>query len=633
MSLATGIILNNMYSVIRPLGQGAMGSVYLVRRQSDNRELVVKELKFVTESGLNMDSAKEIFFREAEFIARFNHPGLPKTYGVFIQDGRYYLTLEYIRGRTLEEVINSSLNPIDRKRAVKWAVEIAEILDYLHNSFETPIVYRDLKPANIIITPADKPRLIDFGISRYYNPDKNTDTFRLGSPGYAAPEQYKNRGQSSPQTDIFALGVILFQMLTKYDPTLTPFKFPPIHSLNSSIPNELARIVTRAIELKPLSRHISVSEFKEQLEKYSGSHKKSSYGPQAFYTPPPVYTPSPSLNPAPSPSINPGKPALSSVAPAPVKVMPHISASQTQSGSRSEKIFLLGLAGAIGIILLYAFISSIFGSNDERERTFVPPILPEMIFVKGETYMMGSDTGRSGWDRPAHEVKVSSFCISKYEVTNKEFCNFLNSMGNGKHGGKHMKIHDDIYCGIYTDKDNFKFTVKEGYEDFPVVYVTWSGACSYCNWLSESEGLSTCYDGGRYDISRNGYRLPTEAEWELACRTGNDTYYYWGDEMNGDYCWYIENSDARLHKVGQKLPTPLGLYDMSGNVWEWCTDWSDIYHIGEILVDPAGPGAGPGKIIKGSSFKGGNSCGSTYRSFAPPENSLNDLGFRIARRP
>ena len=113
---------------------------------------------------------------------------------------------------------------------------------------------------------------LDFGISCYYNPDKNTDTFRLGSPGYAAPEQYKGRGQSSAQTDIFALGVLLFQLLTGYDPSFTPFKFPNMKTLNPLISDELEKIVLRAIELKPVKRYISIVEFKEQLEKYLKKH-------------------------------------------------------------------------------------------------------------------------------------------------------------------------------------------------------------------------------------------------------------------------------------------------------------------------------------------------------------------------
>ncbi len=270
MALATGTVLNNIYRVVNLLGSGSMGNVYLVERIKDDRKFVIKELIFKQGVGIDENTAREIFFREAEFMVKFSHAGLPKMYGIFSQDGNDYLAMDYIEGKTLESILNSG-EKILRDRAVKWTIELADILDYLHNSFHAPIVYRDLKPSNIIIDTGDSAKLVDFGIARYYNPDKNTDTFSYGSPGYAAPEQYKGRGQSTPQSDVFGLGVILFQMLTGYDPTVKPFTFPPL----SLFDPKLEDIVKRAIELDPLKRFISIREFKEALEKYTGKEKTS----------------------------------------------------------------------------------------------------------------------------------------------------------------------------------------------------------------------------------------------------------------------------------------------------------------------------------------------------------------------
>jgi len=269
MEIETGTILNNIYRVVKLLGKGSMGNVYLVERINYDKKFVVKELNFSQEAGLDISAAKEIFHREAEFMAKINHPGVPKMYGVFPQNGKDYLTMDYIEGKTLEEIINTSEGPINEKDAIKWTAELADILNYLHNSFHQPIVYRDLKPSNIIIKPDGNPVLVDFGIARYYNPDKEQDTFNYGSPGYAAPEQYKGKGRSTPQTDVFALGVILFQMLTGYDPSLKPLTFPSMKSINPAIPEKLEVIVKRAIELNPLKRYISVQEFKETLAKYA----------------------------------------------------------------------------------------------------------------------------------------------------------------------------------------------------------------------------------------------------------------------------------------------------------------------------------------------------------------------------
>jgi len=273
MILETGTLLNGIYRVVKLLGKGAMGNVYLVERIEDDRPFVVKELVFTEAAEMDEKTAKEIFRREAEFMGRFKHRGLPGTYGIFSQGENDYLIMDYIEGNTLEEIITSSDKPLPEDRAIGWTIELCEIIDYLHNSFEKPVVYRDLKPSNIIITPSGGVKLVDFGIARYYNPDKNTDTFSYGSPGYAAPEQYKGRGQSSPQTDVFGLGVILFQMLTLYDPTVTPFSFPAMDSFNPSVSGSLDGIIKRAIELEPLKRYISSREFKETLEKYLGTYK------------------------------------------------------------------------------------------------------------------------------------------------------------------------------------------------------------------------------------------------------------------------------------------------------------------------------------------------------------------------
>jgi len=128
MMLETGTVLNNIYRVIKLLGKGGMGNVYLVERIKDDKKFVVKELVFSQETQTDIVTAKEIFFREAEFMAKFSHPGLPNMYGVFSHDGREYLTMDYIEGKTLEEIINSSKEPVEVQQAITWTIKIAEIL-------------------------------------------------------------------------------------------------------------------------------------------------------------------------------------------------------------------------------------------------------------------------------------------------------------------------------------------------------------------------------------------------------------------------------------------------------------------------------------------------------------------------
>jgi len=257
------------YEFITLLDYGNMGEVYLAERVTDKKKVVIKKPVFSPEAGLDEKTVRTIYAREAELMRKFNHPGLPEIYDFFQEYGRNCIVMEYIEGKTLEYILKKSKEkPLPIKIALRWVMELADILDYLHNSFASPVVYKDLKPSNIIITREGKVRLIDFGTCRYYSPDKKTDTYLLGTPGYAAPEQYKKTEQTTPRTDVFSLGVILYQLLTNYDPSSTPFKFPRPASLNSSINNELEKIITGAIELDSLKRFISVMELREELEKY-----------------------------------------------------------------------------------------------------------------------------------------------------------------------------------------------------------------------------------------------------------------------------------------------------------------------------------------------------------------------------
>jgi len=232
-----------------------------------------------------------------------------------------------------------------------------------------------------------------------------------------------------------------------------------------------------------------------------------------------------------------------------------------------------------------------------------PPghITPEMVLMKGGTYEMG------GLDEDkAVKVTLTPFYIGKYEVKNEEYQKF-----NPDHKGTWPNFN------------------------YPVEQVSWNDAIEYCNWLSKREKLDPCYTGSGNDIvldmNKNGYRLPTEAEWEYACRSGTDTKYYWGDEMMGQYCWYDKNSENKVHPVGQKKGNRFDLCDMSGNVWEWCWDWYAPYE-NNFETDPIGPESGDTRVVRGGGWDlGANYCQSKYRNFLDPSYKYDDIGFRLAR--
>ena len=261
-----------------------------------------------------------------------------------------------------------------------------------------------------------------------------------------------------------------------------------------------------------------------------------------------------------------------------------------------------------------------------------------LVLIQGGTFQMGSDTEFSG-EKPIHTVEVSPFYMDKYSITCKDFCDFLNSEGNRTEGGvSWLEIKAARWCGITGGPIPGSFRLKSGYENIPVVRVSWYGAVAYCNWLSKEEGLTPCYGpedrrGNSPFVwrTKNGYRLPTEAEWEYACRAGTDTAYYWGDDMDMKYCWHLANSRDNLHRVGEKEPNGFGLYDMSGNVSEWCNDWYAPY-TSETVKDPVGPETGQARVPRGGGCGSeADYCRSASRSCSWPTVRYEYLGFRIVR--
>ncbi|MCC7503711.1 MAG: SUMF1/EgtB/PvdO family nonheme iron enzyme [Saprospiraceae bacterium] len=245
-----------------------------------------------------------------------------------------------------------------------------------------------------------------------------------------------------------------------------------------------------------------------------------------------------------------------------------------------------------------------------------------MVLVSGGTFTMGCKDGRDtdcyGDEKPAHSVTVRDFYIGRYEVTNAEYCQFLNEKGNQKEGGETWV---DLSC-CKIEQSGSRFTVKSGYENHPVVCVSWYGAVAYCAWLSQKTGQA--------------YRLPTEAEWEYAARGGNKTrnYLYAGSNTLDEVAWYSSNSGSQTHAVGTKKANELDLFDFSGNVWEWCADdWHDNYQgaptNGSAWIDS--PNRGGYRVFRGGGWDSTpRNCRAAIRLFNGPTNRLSLVGFRLA---
>lgn len=265
MELKPGTIIEG-YEITETIGKGAMSRVYGAKK--DNLSYAIKETISEFSGNEEENLILNSFKREADLLFDINHTGIPKFYKRFEHNGKFYIVMEYIKGKSLEDIIKGSTEPLEEKKVLNYGIQLCEILFYLHTLSPEPVIYRDLKPANIIITEGDTVRLIDFGVARRYDPNKDCDTVRLGTPGYAAPEQCRKKGQSIPQSDIYALGVVLHQLLTLYDPSITPFKLPPIRKLNSNISEQLEWIINKAINLDLRDRYLDTGLFKDELIEY-----------------------------------------------------------------------------------------------------------------------------------------------------------------------------------------------------------------------------------------------------------------------------------------------------------------------------------------------------------------------------
>jgi serine/threonine protein kinase len=257
-------LLNNRYKIKKELGKGGMSTVYLVSDERlQEREWAIKEMG---RNGGTVQDERIIsqFRQESEILAGLNHKSLPKIIDYFSSDNRYYLVMDYIEGELLEHYIEKTDGFIEEKEIRKIAIEICDVLEYLHSQ-KQPVIFRDIKPSNIIITHDGKMKLIDFGIARVFAPGKEKDTIIIGTPGFAAPEQY-GTGQTDVRSDIYSFGATLYNMATKIDPSLSPMSFSIPSSINTNLSPAIDTVILKALNLDPEQRFQTVKEMREALE-------------------------------------------------------------------------------------------------------------------------------------------------------------------------------------------------------------------------------------------------------------------------------------------------------------------------------------------------------------------------------
>ena len=248
-------LIGDKYQVGKNLGKGGMGSVYQVYCPAEKKYYAAKIIY-----NNELTNGKE----EAEIMLRLSHHMLPKIREYFVYDAFTIIIMEYINGITMENFIKEK-GPAGNSLAVSFLRQLLDALLYLHSQ-EPPVIYRDLKPSNIMVEERNKLRLIDFGTARRYKNESGNDTMALGTPGYAAPEQLMGSSQSDIRTDIYALGATMYYIVTGIDIGKPPFEAIPIHSVRSGIDAVLEEIILRCLQKNPGSRYQSVTEILWELD-------------------------------------------------------------------------------------------------------------------------------------------------------------------------------------------------------------------------------------------------------------------------------------------------------------------------------------------------------------------------------
>ena len=265
--LQSGVTLQDRYLILGVLGTGGMGSVYKGRDlhfPNVTKLVAVKEMiNMATDPNMH-DMVVRNFEREADLLATLSHPSIPRIYDYFTHEKSSYLVMEFIEGKDLEAILRETDDFLPEDQVVSWAIELCDVLSYLHGHKPQPVVFRDMKPSNVMVDQHGHIRLIDFGIARVFQPgEKGT---MIGTEGYSPPEQY--RGEASPAGDLYALGATLHHLLTRRDPrSEPPFSFAerPISEINPNVSPEVESVINAALSYDPKDRYQNAKDMKHAL--------------------------------------------------------------------------------------------------------------------------------------------------------------------------------------------------------------------------------------------------------------------------------------------------------------------------------------------------------------------------------
>ncbi len=524
-------------------------------------------LKVIRGNRQDDPAAHARFLQEMSTTGKFDHPNLVRAYDAWEADGCLYLVLELLEGDSLQKLADEGR--LNTAEEVRQIMlDLCRALEHLHAS---GLVHRDIKPSNVMKLRNGNLKLIDYGLTIDQVSDPGTSVKLEGTVGYMAPEQAVPGRPIDARCDIFSAGRLLQHLLWKLpDWKPGPDKPEPIRKLE--------RIAARMTQADPDERYPNAAEVERSLR----------------------------------------------------------SIESPDQGNGARRAFagltilaLIAFAGSYAVTLRNAMIVEL-NARDPISADRLPkrrtPFELRMVRIPAGSFLMGGNPNDKYYvtnESPNRLIKIEKpFRMSATEVTVAQFREFVETTGyrteaelSGEGG---WKASGSSSWG--TQRPDFIWS-SPGYtlsDKLPVTMITYADAIAYCDWLSRREGRK--------------FRLPSEAEWEYACRAGTTTPTHFPPEARDSYCWSIHNNRSLTPRpVASREPNPWGLYDMNGNVREWCLDWyaEDAYRR-PFEEFPTGPPTGTMRVVRSNCFIDKESMlRSSWRGYLKPTDPLNNQGFRV----
>ena len=262
--LEIGSVIDGKYKVLNKIGQGGMSVVYLAMNEKANKQWAIKEVR--KDGVKDYEVVKQGLIVETDLLKKLNHPNLPSIIDVIDSDDTFLIVMDYIEGKPLLDYVENN-GPQRQEDVIEWSKQLCDVMGYLH-SREPAIIYRDLKPGNIMLRPDGRIMLIDFGTAREFKERNIADTVCLGTIGYAAPEQFGGHGQTDARTDIYGLGATMYHLITGTSPCDPPYKILPIRDIDPRLSSGLEKIILKCTQQDPNDRYQSCEELMYDLNNY-----------------------------------------------------------------------------------------------------------------------------------------------------------------------------------------------------------------------------------------------------------------------------------------------------------------------------------------------------------------------------